>query len=150
MRKAFTLIELIFVIVIIGILASIAMPKLSATRDDAVISVTAKKVYTIMEDMAAYAIANGDLDGSFITFSNVLEEMANSGEAVYHEDERNATMKAGDIFDCITFAIVTGVTEQNLTLTLGEADDDVICKGVQDRFDLENFPIILRGRVVKF
>jgi len=35
MRNAFTMVELIFVIVIIGILVSIAIPKLVATRDDA-------------------------------------------------------------------------------------------------------------------
>ena len=35
MHKAFSIIELVFVIVIIGILASIAIPKLATTRDDA-------------------------------------------------------------------------------------------------------------------
>jgi len=35
MRNGFTMIELIFIIVIIGILASVAVPKLAATRDDA-------------------------------------------------------------------------------------------------------------------
>ena len=35
MRSGFTMIELIFIIVIIGILGSIAVPKLAATRDDA-------------------------------------------------------------------------------------------------------------------
>lgn len=34
-RSAFTMVELIFVIVILGILAAIAIPKLAATRDDA-------------------------------------------------------------------------------------------------------------------
>jgi len=38
MRKAFTMIELVFVIVVIGILAGLAIPKFAVTRDDAIIS----------------------------------------------------------------------------------------------------------------
>ncbi len=38
MRNAFTMIELIFVIIVLGILAGVAIPKLSATRDDATIA----------------------------------------------------------------------------------------------------------------
>ena len=37
-KSAFTMIELVFVIVVIGILASVAIPRLSATRDDAEIT----------------------------------------------------------------------------------------------------------------
>jgi len=37
-RQAFTMVELVFVIVIIGILSAIAIPKLAATRDDALIT----------------------------------------------------------------------------------------------------------------
>ncbi len=38
MKKAFTMIELIFVIVILGILSSVAISKMSVTRDDAQIA----------------------------------------------------------------------------------------------------------------
>ncbi len=44
MKKAFTMIELIFVIVVIGILATVAIPRFAATRDDAEI---AKAIATI-------------------------------------------------------------------------------------------------------
>ncbi|MDR2081188.1 MAG: type II secretion system GspH family protein [Campylobacteraceae bacterium] len=37
-RSAFTMVELVFVIVILGILASIAVPRLAASRDDAVLA----------------------------------------------------------------------------------------------------------------
>jgi len=37
-RKAFTMIEIVFVIVVLGILAAVAVPRLTATRDDAYIA----------------------------------------------------------------------------------------------------------------
>ncbi|MDR1976898.1 MAG: type II secretion system GspH family protein, partial [Campylobacteraceae bacterium] len=37
-RSAFTMMELVFVIVILGILASVAVPRLTATRTDAQIT----------------------------------------------------------------------------------------------------------------
>jgi general secretion pathway protein G len=38
-RKAFTMVELVFVIVVIGILSAVAIPKLAVNRDDAEITV---------------------------------------------------------------------------------------------------------------
>ncbi len=38
MKRAFTMIELVFVIVVIGILAAIAVPKFAVTRDDAIVA----------------------------------------------------------------------------------------------------------------
>ncbi len=53
MKKAFTMIELIFVIVIIGILAVIAIPKLNATRDDAKVVTELNNIANCIHDIAA-------------------------------------------------------------------------------------------------
>jgi len=51
-RKAFTMVELVFVIVIIGILTAIAVPKLVATRDDAIITKAVSTVSAVRSAMA--------------------------------------------------------------------------------------------------
>ena len=59
MRKGFTMIELIFVIVILGVLASVAIPRLAATRDDAEVAKAATNLTTAVSDITAYYTAKG-------------------------------------------------------------------------------------------
>ena len=81
-KKAFTMIELVFVIVVIGILAAIAIPKLAATRDDAQITrglatlssvrsaiATEKQKRILRGDMSNIQKLNGD-GGIFTRFDD--------------------------------------------------------------------------------
>ena len=60
MKKGFTMIELIFVIVILGILASVAIPRLAGTRTDAEIATTVANIRTLLSDLNSYYVVKGE------------------------------------------------------------------------------------------
>jgi len=65
-RKAFTLLELTFVIVIIGILSAIAIPKFAATRDDATVTSAIASVSAVRNAVSTERqkrILRGDFTG---------------------------------------------------------------------------------------
>ncbi|MDD6162250.1 MAG: type II secretion system protein, partial [Campylobacteraceae bacterium] len=71
MKKGFTMIELIFVIVILGILASVAIPRLAATREDAEISAAVANLRTLVSDATAYYTAKGEFPAGDIKWNQI-------------------------------------------------------------------------------
>jgi type II secretory pathway pseudopilin PulG len=61
------MIELIFVIVIIGILAAVAIPRLAATRDDAKVATGLSEVSMVIRELSNYYTAHGVYDAAAIT-----------------------------------------------------------------------------------
>lgn len=62
MKKGFSLIELIFVIVIIALLTSLILPNLSITRDDTSSVVDATNIKSSYKSISNYYMAKGSLD----------------------------------------------------------------------------------------
>jgi len=90
-QKAFTMIELVFVIVIIGILAGIALPRLATTRDDAFISKARTTVGALRSAISTERqkrILRGvfdDVDSSWVE-NNATEYGLGSGWSISGDD----------------------------------------------------------------
>ncbi len=94
------MIELIFVIVILGILAAVAVPKLAATRDDAKVAKGATELATLIGDFGSYYTSKG----SFATAG----EMSNvyAGNATDGAKDMNTSGTSVSYEGCITIVSV--------------------------------------------
>ena len=85
-KSAFTMIELVFVIVVIGILASVAIPRFAATRDDAEVT-KAKVLIASVRNALSMERQKRILRGDFTPITSVGTSDANNSFDVFSADK---------------------------------------------------------------
>ena len=132
-KKAFTMVELIFVIVIIGILSAIAIPKLAATRDDAEISKIVVNEERLLYAFQAYYAAQDNSKWVSETMDKVISVPLNVTDCDTSVDSStqispNTFVLCHDNVVCLSF---TTIDEGNLTIADGTGTTDPICEVVK-------------------
>ncbi|MDD0846618.1 prepilin-type N-terminal cleavage/methylation domain-containing protein [Campylobacter sp. 50012-21] len=111
MKKGFTMIELIFVIVILGILASVAIPRLAATRTDAEIATTVSNIRTLISDLSSYYVVKGEFgnakwgDVTNVPIRLERQKSAQGTKVVLNNAAQGAVYLPVDGIDCIVFRV---------------------------------------------
>ena len=144
MKKSFTMIELIFVIVILGILAAVAIPKLAATRDDAETAKLTTQARDAMKEMIGYYTANPrEINFSEIkkdkTSQIVLNELINHGwvdikddnHSVFYSNKENKTV-------CINYY----TDGSRIEVDTNDSDDDTLCQDIRKIIKDRNYSIL--------
>jgi general secretion pathway protein G len=146
MKKAFTMIELIFVIVIIGILAAVAIPKLAATRDDAKIATVANAVVNGANEVASRALASGNPTSDLPSMSKIIQGMIDQHQATFDSGTGTLKVKMNTVDDCIKLSVNSSNEDMNLTMSYGAANGDPVCLSLQSAVDTAQYPIPLKGK----
>lgn len=117
-KKAFTLLEMIFAIVVISVIASIAIPKFLSTKNDAVVSTVKQDISTITTSVQSYYLVNSKIDK--------ISDAVNLNSAVWDISDTAVIFNDQDT-ECIKMEIVSLESDMELVLTINK-DAGSICE----------------------
>lgn len=114
MKKAFTMVELIFVIVIIGILVAIAIPTLMATRDDAEIAKAVTNLAVCIENAGAYTTSKLSPTADDVLNISLCKKVNDSGIFKVTFDVDTKILHISDGLSTVAWANIAHTRAQHL------------------------------------
>lgn len=120
MKSAFSLLELIFAIVILGIVASFAIPKYIDTKDSALVSTIKRDVNTAVSSIQSYYLLNQKIDkiSDALTINDINWTVTDT--------------KLTDKNSCLSLEVKTTGVLKSLELVVDTAKTTGICKKISD------------------
>ena len=120
MKRAFSLIEVIFVIVILGIIVSFATPKLMDTKDSALVSTLKRDVNTAINSIQTYYLLKEKIED--------ISDTMNINSTNWDIEK----LKMSDKNSCISLEIKNNLNTLQIDLQVDSLKDSSICKKIRD------------------
>ena len=142
------MIELIFVIVILGILAAVAIPKLMATRADANRAQLLEDVRNATKEVVSFYTANGgEIDFNKIKNDNqtIVSKLIDEGWAKV-ENSQKAYIYSDKVNRRVCLIYSTNGDE--IEIDTNKSNNDPVCKSIKTFINDKNVSVL--NRVVKF
>jgi type II secretory pathway pseudopilin PulG len=139
MKHAFTYVELIFVIIVVGVLSSVALPKLRSITTDARASKVATEVESAGREIINYSLFHQYVDKNMSRMSSIIKHMEESGDAdcshVY-----KVLFPFGNVSDCIVLWVQNPTNENRmLIMEYGNKNSDE-CSVLRNLVDKSRYP----------
>ncbi len=141
------MIELIFVIVIIGILASVVIPKMMATRDDAKVSTMMMNIGNAISEITSYAVSQQTTTSNICKMSNSLSKLASLNEANCSEANQSI-IKMGGV-ECIKLEVIHSATNDDLNVSKINTSNK-LCQYLQKEINPSLYKVRLSGNTIKY
>ena len=117
-KKAFSLVELIFVISILGIIAALAIPKLLDSRSNAIVSTIKQDISTISNAIQSHYMINNGIEK--------ITDSVNINPKTWEITDKKLEYKDNE-----AICLIIEVVNNKLNITIDESSGD-ICKKLYD------------------
>lgn len=131
--KAFTMIEVVFVIVILGILSAVAIPRLMTSRDDSKMAVALAEMGMVVSEISSYYTTIGSFSENVsemtsvenLTYTTPWDNVSGEGVLTYSTSNVDSSLEP-----CVLISLKN--EEGNVTVSNINNITSAVCQGLHD------------------